>query len=206
MRLRHWLLNFFTALSLLLCVAASVLWIRSLVRHDVVRYGTAGGDRYGLIADRGTLLFEHQSNLIYHGGRLPSGWELTSRLSGGPPPRTMAWQNPATERRLFGYGVVINRGVATQGQVSARPGAWRNLVLLLPCWLFLVIFGVLPALFVFRSVLAIRRRNKDQCPSCGYDLRATPDRCPECGAVPAQRRATTTVATSGTQPSSGGMA
>jgi hypothetical protein len=65
-------------------------------------------------------------------------------------------------------------------------GGSESAVLVCPFFVFMPI-GVLIAYGVLLGASADRRRfNKDGhpiCPTCGYDLRATPDRCPECGTL-----------------------
>src|SRR5437762_13900736 len=59
---------------------------------------------------------------------------------------------------------------------------WRGYLIGLP-------FYLIPTLVIIWIVRSIRVRNRrgriarGLCPSCGYDVRATPNRCPECGGV-----------------------
>jgi hypothetical protein len=58
-----------------------------------------------------------------------------------------------------------------------------------PHWFVLSMFAAVPAAWLSLYARIRRRLTRGCCPTCGYDLRATPARCPECGAEPAEKQA-----------------
>ena len=164
------LLTLLSAVSLVLCVAAVWLWVRSHhVYADQIGWGwerRAGGGYAvrGVQSERGRLTFYARELPPAAGGYgrdnyVGRYWHEMFLRPGGRVPAAF------TVMRRDGRvtGVVLPHGAVAA--VTAPP---------VVAWL----------------VAAHRRRERrwraarGGCPTCGYDLRATPDRCPECGAVP----------------------
>jgi hypothetical protein len=99
------------------------------------------------------------------------------------------------EDRSLGFVVGVTSATAHGSTFSCRQ-------ITVPRW-FLIIAGIAPA-FVGTARVAVRRARALRaersriCPTCGYDLRASPERCPECGTAvtPPARRAGVTSDTS----------
>ena len=170
---RH-LLNFLSALSLLLCAAAAVLWVRGTAMHDAVSVGFGRG-LLTLTSGSGgfetSVLFygpQHAEPFRYH--RYPPGafgfGQAASYMEAGTAPYTR-WSR-------WGFMAAWSRS------------AWSWYAVTVPVWSVVLLALCLPAWRLLRG----RRRGRDAgcvpCPRCGDDLRATPGRCPECGRGPAR--------------------
>jgi hypothetical protein len=157
--MRRRLLNLVTALSLLLCVAATVLWVRSYGRRDWLVWIPRGSGLHYLLTDNGTLMLAWEQGQadeteLYH------CWEVNSQ---------------ARDRRNIWSDLIRFR-------YEHRRASHRDIEV--PMWVVAALFGAWPARWYFARVRAFRAQRLRQCLNCGYDLRATPGRCPECGVVP----------------------
>jgi hypothetical protein len=166
-------------LSLVLFGATAVLWIRSYWRTDWVAYSTQLGDpgsrqaRHCLQSEPGTLVYAR-----YLAPPQPEpGWKWF--------PAGFAGHSYASRRSEFrGWADEYGRRLGGFGWVHIETMYGRRnsplSAVFLPHGFAVLAFAALPVWWAAKRRAA---RRAGCCPTCGYDLRATPDRCPECGAV-----------------------
>ncbi|HYO08297.1 MAG TPA: hypothetical protein VER17_04950 [Tepidisphaeraceae bacterium] len=187
-----------SALSLLLCVAVCVLWVRGRSGTDRAAWEY---DRYR--ADRGAASTQVHAtsdkrrlgvNVIWgqvgpYDGSVVYGYALRADQRGGRPRVTFAtdadvgagwWGDVDPMRDAGGWGPVRWQS-STRGAPPPPGESSRSVHLGVSHWLAAAVLLVMPGAWL----LSVRRdqvaRRKGHCPACGYDLRASPEHCPECG-------------------------
>jgi hypothetical protein len=183
------LFRFLSVLSLVLCVATCVLWVRSYWVADTLRYngrvregrlvdGAVGSDNGTLSVYRGALYIRLELSAEYDHKFYD---ELNPELIRGLSIESAKPSDPGPVARLVRV-VFRSEHAPLSGGYVVRVTAY---VLELPHWVLALVFALPPIVSAVQRSRAGRKRSRGLCPQCGYDLRASPDRCPECGAAAA---------------------
>jgi hypothetical protein len=183
---RH-LFTILSAASMLLCVAVCVLWVRSYFTGDRLIYlrvwhagATPCSDMHELLLGRGIVCYNFlfQDDFDIRRGVM-GAWGPAFRYKALEPQEPDPQFSDDDDPR-FGFRFQHFINPQTFSRPNPRPLSEGYLVIL-PMWLFVVLFGALPAVRCVRQLRQRRRRLAGRCTRCGYDLRASPERCPECG-------------------------
>jgi hypothetical protein len=139
-------------------------------------------NQYGVTSNRGVIRFYRDA-----------------RFEDVRSPQTGAWttrQDPTSVRprlRHFHRAAEdIGDRLFTEFNVehhNRRTGLWVSdmVTITVPHWVVAGLLAIAPTWWFLRARrrhIEATRRSRNQCPACGYDLRATPERCPECGDKP----------------------
>ena len=155
---RHILLHTAAIPSLLLCIGVIVLWARSTRTIT----SPTQADSFNVVHD---VHYGHYIWFISDRGRL-----AFCRQCGRD------WHSPKPAFRILG----LEYASSTVGQSYLKD-------LYVPYWLLTTLTLILPTFCTIRWLRhrsTAHRQHAGLCPTCGYDLRATPNRCPECGTIP----------------------
>lgn len=179
---------------MLLWLATSLLWVRSYWRSDQLAwYDAHSGDMDGtptynhlrqLYSSRGGLMLQDERDSF------PGTNVIDNK-------RDFAWTvDSATDYPLYRPNITANDPLLVSDTCkfnrfgfdwvspASSKSFQQTFSVTTPIAFFAVVFICLPVLSLnaaLRRRIRQRRLQRNACPSCGYDLRATPDRCPECG-------------------------
>jgi hypothetical protein len=199
-RMTRRLFTFISALSLLLCVSTCVLRVLAAIAPTpVFRLGLPCG-RWSAVTTAGAVGIDEEPR------RLREYRELNERLVALLLAADQAEQDyyrrwdfhakppgPARLREAELAKVFAMYDETWREYETARatpPGPFATYSL--PWWTLAMTFSGLPVVWLRLASVQRRRAWRGRsglCPTCGYDLRASPDRCPECGMVPAVKGA-----------------
>ena len=173
------LLNLLTTLSLLLCVAVVALWVRSYFVWEMVALDTHGRNDEYLTRTRCSL------GSVY--GRLDlkvkTNRDPAALVSAPADVGVARWRyagNAAGTMEIFGWWET-HRFFAVEDYTGTAGQTESTRFFFVPYWALVLLFSIAPIQSAWRHRRRKRHNGAGFCPSCGYDLRATPDRCPECG-------------------------
>jgi len=183
-RLARILLNAATAVSLVLCAAVVVLWVRSHRVEDAIENMWEKGQWSASVTRGWVSVYRERIVGPYASFREDEDRPYGVRYVAHTPP----WEPPPVFTQGNGRDIDLRWGTFSLAVHDGTGGPWESVVtqVVLPCWSACAVLLVLPACRVVGRASQLRRRRQGRCPACGYDLRATPDRCPECGVAPAQ--------------------
>jgi hypothetical protein len=194
MSVKRRLFNFAVGVSLLLCVATCVLWVR----------GRFVGDCFSFHAfeDVGARSYWTERDLRFgRGGVGMNEWvksrerDPTSSSPGYPDREILMFPfhmtgkpeipnfclGPEDEAGWYGFK---HGAFAHIDRTNLRPreSGWQVVI---PYWAIWLATSIFPSAWLLSDRARRRRLRRGLCGVCGYDLRASPGQCPECGALPA---------------------
>jgi hypothetical protein len=181
-RLRRWLFNVFSGLSLLLFIGVASFWVRSFwverLWGDIFHLDYSGNSYHSYQLQIYLSFSDGCASLDFK--RYTDGLNFISLFPPGIHPKFSHEYN-----FTGGFGQNWHGFFWQYDDSHGYYMTYRTIDgnLTCPQWLMLVVFGFLPVVAVTRKVIDRKMLTPLTCRQCGYDLRATPDRCPECGTV-----------------------